>query len=574
MLQISLLLPLMASLTQAGTITVGPGADCDFDSIQAGIDAANDSDTVLVAPGEYVITEPITFRGKAITVKSETGRDETTIRMGTPAVTNRGSVVVFENNETVTSVLDGFTLTGGRGFWLTSANEWGGGGILFAASSGTIRSCVILENSARYGGGICCVFTCSPRLTDCTIVENSAEENGGGVLLWSGPSLTMTNCTIRENSTTGFGGGVECMQNSSVTMMDCIISGNSVTGATPHVAGYGGGLCCMENSMMALTNCNVEENSAGIGGGGIQCINSSQLELTNCAIMENSVTIVGGGMFCEEHSSVTMTNCIVSGNSATGRHDEFPGVGGGGGMDFWGNTSLTLTNCTITENSAANSAGGMICDFWCSGRITNSIIWGNTAPIGPDISLIFGSTLDITYSNVAGGKAAVNVEGGSVLNWETGNINTDPLFSRLGYWDDMGTPESSDDVWVEDDYHLKSQAGRWEPATQAWIKDDVTSPCIDAGDPNSDWSGETWPHGGRINMGAYGGTREASMSTRPEAMSLPRVVFIYRSDTEAAESFRSLLMSFGCPTTLIGVDDVETAGLDFYVARHPVCRDD
>jgi hypothetical protein len=277
-------------------------------------------------------------------------------------------------------------------------------------------------------------------------------------------------------------------------MVDCIIRGNSTTGDTPHVAGYGGGLCCMENSMMTLTNCHIEENSAGIGGGGIQCVNNSQLELTNCAILKNSVTIVGGGMFCEEHSFVTMTNCIVSGNSATGKHDDFPGVGGGGGMDFWGNTSLTLSNCTITGNSAANDAGGMICDFGCSGAITNSIIWGNTAPIGPNISLIFGSTLDITYSNVAGGRAAVNVEGGSILNWSAGNIDADPYFAD---------PDNGD-------YHLKSQASRWDANSQSWIQDSVTSPCIDAGDPMSPIGWETFPSGGFINMGTYGGRAEAS----------------------------------------------------------------
>lgn len=37
-------------------------------------------------------------------------------------------------------------------------------------------------------------------------------------------------------------------------------------------------------------------------------------------------------------------------------------------------------------------------------------------------------------------------------------------------------------------------------------------PCIGAGDPTSDYCGELWPHGGRINMGAYGNTPEASMS--------------------------------------------------------------
>jgi len=131
----------VAGFVQAATITVGSGAGYDFDSVQAGIDTANDEDVVLVAPGEYVITEPITFRGKAITVRSEAGRDETTIRMGTPADTNRGSVVMFENGETTESVLEGFTINGGSGS-KPEGDPWGGG-ILFNASSGTVRNCAI-----------------------------------------------------------------------------------------------------------------------------------------------------------------------------------------------------------------------------------------------------------------------------------------------------------------------------------------------------------------------------------------------------------------------------------------------
>jgi len=62
------------------------------------------------------------------------------------------------------------------------------------------------------------------------------------------------------------------------------------------------------------------------------------------------------------------------------------------------------------------------------------------------------------------------------------------------------------------DFHLRSETGRWDFNTQTWLYDDATSPCIDAGDPTSDWTSELWPHGKRINMGAYGGTQEASMS--------------------------------------------------------------
>lgn len=77
-----------------------------------------------------------------------------------------------------------------------------------------------------------------------------------------------------------------------------------------------------------------------------------------------------------------------------------------------------------------------------------------------------------------------------------GNISADPSFADP----------------VKGDYHLKSQAGRWDPVCQTWVQDDVTSPCIDAGDPESPVGDEPEPNGGRINMGAYGGTAEASKS--------------------------------------------------------------
>jgi hypothetical protein len=98
-------------------------------------------------------------------------------------------------------------------------------------------------------------------------------------------------------------------------------------------------------------------------------------------------------------------------------------------------------------------------------------------------------------------------------SWGVGNIDADPLFAQDGYWDPNDTPaDANDDFWVAGDYHLQSEAGRWDPVAQQWVADDVTSPCIDAGDDRPDWKNEPWPHGQRINMGAYGGTAEASLS--------------------------------------------------------------
>jgi hypothetical protein len=64
------------------------------------------------------------------------------------------------------------------------------------------------------------------------------------------------------------------------------------------------------------------------------------------------------------------------------------------------------------------------------------------------------------------------------------------------------------------DFHLKSQGGRWDPMSGNWIVDKVSSPCIDAGSPDERVGLERFPNGGRVNMGAYGGTPEASLSPR------------------------------------------------------------
>jgi hypothetical protein len=75
-------------------------------SIQAAIDAANEGDTVLVAPGKYFINEPITYRGKSIILKSEEGAEKTIINGD-----YQTSIFVFNSGETNEAVLEGFTIT-------------------------------------------------------------------------------------------------------------------------------------------------------------------------------------------------------------------------------------------------------------------------------------------------------------------------------------------------------------------------------------------------------------------------------------------------------------------------------
>ena len=194
-------------------------------------------------------------------------------------------------------------------------------------------------------------------------------------------------------------------------------------------------------------------------GGGIRCYESSP-RIEHCRIVGNRAEM-GGGIYSEEGNPL-VTGCTISGNYAQSR---------GGGM-YAENRGPVLTNCTVRGNAPED-----IYVLELEGLVTAS------------------------YCNIEGGWPG------------TGNIDADPCFADPGYWNPNGTPEdANDDFWVDGDYHLKSQGGRWEPNEGGWTTDGVTSPCIDAGNPMTPIGLEPFPNGGVINMGAYGGTAGASKS--------------------------------------------------------------
>jgi len=153
----------------------------DYSTIQAAIDAAVSDDTVLVAPGTYV--ENINFRGKAITLTSSGGPNNTFID-GNYA----GSVVTFNSGEGVSSILNGFTIT--KGF-----NSIFGGGV-YCESSPTITNNIISGNSAsKCGGGIFCFKLSTPTIYNNTISWNSAggEMAGGGIFCYNASPIITHN---------------------------------------------------------------------------------------------------------------------------------------------------------------------------------------------------------------------------------------------------------------------------------------------------------------------------------------------------------------------------------------------
>ncbi|HIJ53736.1 MAG TPA: right-handed parallel beta-helix repeat-containing protein [Planctomycetes bacterium] len=465
--------------------------------------------------------------------------------------------VVTGSKTDATAVLDGFTITAGNanGSWSDRTNR--GGGMFNVSGSPTITNCTFTKNLARGGGGGMYNYDYSnPTVINCKFLRNSADDGGGGICneRYSGP--TLTDCTFRANLADRDGGGIANIYHSSPTLTDCAFSGNSAGGGgggicnwlysgpilsnctfSENSAGAGGGFFCeyaspppvagIANGRIAenpdtpvfynsgdanirmancaivgnspgdyaggmddfgshpmLTNCTFTANSAGAGGG-IYSIYESPT-LLNCAFSGNSASR-GGGMF-NFNSRPTLTNCTFSGNSA----DSGGGMyNTGGGLHGPSTSSLTLTNCTFAGNFAPNGTA-LACDAWThwwpsNVKLTNCILWDG----GDEIWNNDESTIAITYSDVESGWPG------------EGNIDTDPCFVDLGYWD-------ADGVWVDGDYHLLPG-----------------SPCIDTGDPNyvtepneTDLDGRPRIIDGRIDMGAY----EYSPPIPAEARIDPRTI--------------------------------------------------
>ncbi|MHC4658551.1 MAG: right-handed parallel beta-helix repeat-containing protein, partial [Planctomycetota bacterium] len=418
--------------------------------------------------------------------------------------------VVTGSGTSETAVLDGFTITAGNA---NGANPFdSGGGMYNDYSSPTISNCTITGNSAVWGGGgMNNDSDSNATLTNCVFSGNSALWGGG---INNGGNPTLINCTFTENSAVGDGGG---MNNSTgdPNLVNCTFSGNSATNA-------GGGMCNGQSSPM-VNNCTFIGNWAEDGsGGGMHNNNDSNATVTDCVFSGNWANNKGGGMFNNNQSNVTVTGCMFSANwahygGAMSSRDwcsllvikcTFSGNSAnyaGAMWDRWWNSS-TVINCTFRANVSEND--GMISNHDSNTTVVNCTFSGSSGGTGRPIHLgnsSQGSSLILTNCTFQGngytlacessdGNYPSSVEMTNCILWNDGNeiwntdgsevtitssdvrgswpgldnIDVDPCFVALGYWDPNGTPQdANDDFWVDGSYYLRP-----------------TSACIDAGDPN------------------------------------------------------------------------------------------
>ncbi len=336
----------------------------DYSTIQQGIDASTDGDTVLVQSGEYV--ENINFNGHNITLGSLflTTGDTTYILETVIDGDSSGSVVTFENSEDSTALIIGFTIQNGYAQY--------GGGIYCDGSEPQIRNNYINDNITGYnqydhfgkGGGIFCRNNSSP------IIQHNIIRNNVARPYWE-----------EYFYQPGKGGGIYS-EYSNPMIIDNLIIGNSVYQSG--YSGNGAGIYC-ENSNLLITNNNIIGNL----GDGLYCDDGSQPIITSNVFRNNSGNAIRTG-----NSSPEINGNLIIDNSGSGIH--------------CGNSFPLIVNNTISGNldSGIRSSNSTLI-------IVNTLCWFN---LSSEVSTDSASSLTITYCDIRGGW-----EG-------EGNIDSDPLF--------------------------------------------------------------------------------------------------------------------------------------------------
>ena len=326
-----------------------------------------------------------------------------------------------------------------------TATGWHGIRFLCADETCQLSYCVIEYGKAEgvspdnRGGGVYCSHS-SITITHCTFRYNFASTSGGGISLCDSSHATVTDNHFIAN-TAWWGAGMRCMLSSLANVSLNVFSGN-------YSHDTAGGLSCVSKSD-ALVFSNVFKDNTARFGGGINIRFSAPTVAGN--LFRNNLAEFGGGLNCR-YSRAIIENNIFRSNSADQGGGIYSGRSGpvirdnvinnnsadqGGGI-YFGNSVPYVEGNTIAFNSAGERGGGFYWRASSDSAITNTILWGNQSPVGPEI-YVDGESPGITYCDVQGGWPG------------QGNINADPMF--------VG-PERGD-------YHL-----RWH------------SPCIDAGDPN------------------------------------------------------------------------------------------
>lgn len=338
-------LALHASTASADSIlTIHANGTGAYPTIQAAIDAAAPGTIIELADGIYRGSgnRDLDFRGKPITVRSESGDPEACIIDcgGSEAEPHMG--LYFHSNEGEESILAGVTIRNGYAQL--------GGGIRCQNSAPTISNCILTENYAiTTGGGICLHETSNATIEHCRFLDNTAGTTGGGASSsYSWPVFTY--CTFSGNYAEISGGAIKASR------------GTPPFGPWPNRKD-------IEDAQMTpefvhvprFINCTIVDNTAGKDGGAFVFIfQSADIENTVVAYNKGEPLIKRNGF-----SFPALRHCNLYGNEG---RDWSGSIGNQRGIN--GNFSkppLFCDHAALAGNSPcapANSPMGSLIGAW------------------------------------------------------------------------------------------------------------------------------------------------------------------------------------------------------------------
>ncbi|MBC8402358.1 MAG: fibronectin type III domain-containing protein, partial [Candidatus Marinimicrobia bacterium] len=382
----------------------------DYATIQAALNAADSTDTVLVQPDTYTenIIWPETNGIKLIGA----GDSSNTIIDGGGV-----SSVLYMNPTGVTidstTVIQGFKITNG-------GNVSNGSGIMLVGASPKIKSMFITNNIATDNGGGFYLDSSDPMITDVSISENSVNSSGGGLYLQNESNPTFNGITIFGNSAS-VGGGMYLYYSCNPIITGVIISNNTANDA--------GGLFLANNCSPIVTDVIISNNTASVGGGLFLSHDCSPI-MTGVIISNNTANNGGGGYF-RFSSSPVLNEVIINGNSASNRGGGFYYLGiydlttngviisgnnafEGGGMFLDGSTP-TMVDVIVTGNRASHTGGGMYIHNTSNPTLSSVILTNNFA--GNQVGGIYISSGNLTISNsnfLLNGHAIYNADNSNI----------------------------------------------------------------------------------------------------------------------------------------------------------------
>ncbi len=280
-----------------------------------------------------------------------------------------------------------------------------------------------------------------------TITNGCADHwGGGGILCYSGCRPTIRHCRIIGNrciktGSSATGGGICVLSAEGMTIDRCVISGNQTTGVSSFWSG--GGLYL--RGEVVMTGCVITGNICG------------DKDNPSSANTWGSAIAMGWGL-------LTLKNCLIAGNQAY--------TAAGGVTLMMSGNNLTMINCTVVDNTDLVGDATLHCQVYSGVTIRNSILRNSGLPKELYITNNYDpnrlTPATFLYSDVLGGPNAISTYGNVTLTYGADNIDVDPLFA------DADGPDGDANTWQDNDYHLSP-----------------ISPCIDAGDPNLGYSGQT-----------------------------------------------------------------------------------